>query len=386
MRVLLVCVIFVVFGLFFSAGKALAVENPFSSFNNKVGVHILFTSELSSAAKLVNSNGGDWGYVIIPIQVNDLSREKWQGFMDEARGLHVIPVLRLATEGESGGWRKPKERDIVVFANFLNSLDWPVKNRYVVVFNEVNRSDEWGGSLSADEYAKILSYTVDVFKSKSADFFMINAGLDNAAPSEAPRFENEYVFLREMNESVPGIFNRLDGFASHSYPNPAFSQSPTSTSRMGISSFVYERELVEELSGKRLPVFITETGWSGKALSDSRRAGYFKSAFEGAWSDLGVVAVMPFLLNDNGLFKEFSLMNGDGSPTLQYVALESLQKVKGMPVLVRRAPVLLPQQRGVLGIAVERGREVLGEKAEVSFLDSIRRVVLGVFEKYTTSH
>ena len=109
--------------------------------------------------------------------------------MDEAKKLHVIPILRLATEADTSNtkvWREPTEYDIVNFANFLNSLNWPVKNRYIVVFNEVNRGDEWGASLSADEYAHILVFAIDVFKSKSPNFFMINAGLDNAAPNAPP--------------------------------------------------------------------------------------------------------------------------------------------------------------------------------------------------------
>ncbi len=380
MKAKLICVIFfVVVSLFFvSADRVQAVENPFSSFNNKFGVHILFTTELEAAAKLVNSNGGDWGYVIIPIQVNDMSGVKWQKFMDDARRLHVIPILRLATEADptnSKVWRRPTEKDVIDFANFLNSLNWPVKNRYVVVFNEVNRGDEWGGSLSADEYAHMLSYAVDVFKSKSQDFFMINAGLDNAAPNAIPRFENEYDFLKEMEIAVPGIFNKLDGLASHSYPNPGFSQPPTSLSKMGISSFVYERDLVKTMSGKTLPVFILETGWSGNVLSDAVRADYFQNAFKNAWSDIGIVAVTPFLLRTNGAFLDFSLINDDGSPTLQYAMLKSLPKVRGMPVIVKKPPVLLYQQRGVLGLAIKQQSDKKLETKRFSLSDVLRKVM-----------
>ena len=388
MKAKLICVIFfVVAGLFFYTDRALAAENPFSSFNNKFGVHILFATELEAAAKLVNSNGGDWGYVIIPIQVGDMSKAKWQQFMDDAKGRHVIPVLRLATEGDptnSKVWRKPTEKDVADFANFLNSLDWPVKNRYVVVFNEVNRGDEWGGSLSADEYAHMLSYAIDVFKSKSQDFFMINAGLDNAAPNVVPKFENEYDFLKEMNNSVPGIFNKLDGFASHSYPNPGFSQLPTSLSRMGVSSFVYERDLVKVMSGKVLPVFILETGWSGKVLSDAVRADYFQSAFKNVWSDIGIVAVTPFLLRTNGAFSDFSLIDDDGSPTLQYAMLESFPKVRGMPALVQKSPTLLSQQRKVLGLATSKlnvdAAEVSGNQ-DFSVSDALRNVIFWIFSR-----
>src|SRR5258708_5905711 len=38
---------------------AYAIENPLTTPNNKFGIHILFPNELSDAAQLVNSSGGD---------------------------------------------------------------------------------------------------------------------------------------------------------------------------------------------------------------------------------------------------------------------------------------------------------------------------------------
>ncbi len=330
-----------------------AIENPFASFNNKFGIHILFPDELPAAADLGNSSGGDWGYVTIPIQAYDRDIIKWQQFMDNAKKLHIIPIIRLATEGDYFNtivWRKPNETDIIDFANFLNSLDWPVKNRYIIIFNEVNRADEWGGSVNPAQYAKLLGFAINIFKSKNQDFFIISAGLDNAAPNSPPNFENEYDYLREMNKAVPGIFNQIDGLSSHSYPNPGFSRPPTDSSRMGINSFNYERNLISSMNGRKLPVFITETGWSSEALSDLVRADYYQKAFNSVWSDNGVAAVTPFLLRANGSFKEFSFFTEDGSPTLQYIMIKSLAKVKGMPVLAKRPPVLLSQQKEVFGI------------------------------------
>ena len=48
-----------------------ALYDPRTVENNKAGVHILDPSEIDSAARLVNSNGGDWGYLTIPIQPTD---------------------------------------------------------------------------------------------------------------------------------------------------------------------------------------------------------------------------------------------------------------------------------------------------------------------------
>ncbi|MBU4017201.1 hypothetical protein KJ980_00525 [Patescibacteria group bacterium] len=345
------CLLSAVF-IFQPVKQSFAIQNPFASFNNKFGIHILFPEELSKAAELINSSGGDWGYVIIPIQAGDKDIVKWQQFMDSAKQNHIIPILRLATEGDyfnTKVWRKPKETDIVDFANFLNSLDWPVKNKYIVVFNEVNRGDEWGGSVNSVEYANLLAYAINVFKSKNQDFFMISSGLDNAAPQAPPQFKNEYIYLKEMNDAVPGIFNQIDGLSSHSYPNPAFSAPPSLSGKMGIDSFTYERALIRTMSAKNLPVFITETGWSTDAISPDTQAIYYQEAFRDAWSDTGIVAITPFLLKANGSFSEFSFLDEDGKPTAQYQMIKSLPKIHGLPVLNQKPPKLLRQQKNILG-------------------------------------
>ncbi len=315
---------------------AFAIEDPLAHPNNKFGIHILFDSELDEAKKLVNTNGGDWGYVIVPLQAGDKDLDKWQKFMDKAGEDHLIPIIRLATEGDyfnTSVWRKPQEEDVIDFANFLNSLTWPTQNRYVVVFNEINRGDEWGGTLDPAYYAQLLSYSVTVFKSINPDFFIISGGLDNAAPNQGTTFMNQYTFMREMDKAVPGIFNQVDGFSSHSYPNPGFSQPPTVKTDKSISSFMYERDLLTQLTSKKLPIFITETGWSSQKVSDDLRAKYYKEAFQTIWNDPQIVAVTPFILRASGPFDQFTFIKEGTTYTKQYTAIKDMAKVKGTPSL-----------------------------------------------------
>lgn len=316
---------------FISPHKTQAIVDPLFSDNNKFGVHILFPSELSDAAKLVNSSGGDWGYVTIPIQAGDKDLDKWQEFMDNARRLHIIPIIRLSTEGDyftTNVWRKPNLADALDFANFLNSLEWPIVNRYIVVFNETNRADEWGGEANASEYAHILSYTVETFKSKDDDFFIISAGLDNASEN------NEYTFMREMHMAVPKVFNQVDAIGSHSYPNPGFEQPPWVLTTKSISSFIYEKRLAELLANKKLPVYITETGWSSDKISKTKIGNYFTEAFDSVWSSDNAVAVTPFLFNAGaGPFAQFSLIDKNGEKNDIYNAIKDIPKVKGDPKL-----------------------------------------------------
>lgn len=316
--------------------KAFAVQNPLGVPNNKFGIHILFSDEITDAAKLVNTNGGLYGYVVIPIQSGDKDLLKWQKFMDRARSLQLIPVIRLATEGDyfnTRVWRKPVPADIVDFANFLNSLNWPTKNRYVVVYNEPNRGDEWGGKTDPTEYAQILSYAVTIFKSKSPDFFIISAGMDNAAANKGEISMNAYDFFKRMNDAVPGIFNQIDGFASHSYPNPAFSQPPSKQDKQSIASFKFEKDFLKSMSNKDLPAFITETGWSKENLSESKIAEYYKTAYTTVWNDDSLVSVAPFLLRaDTMPFLNFSFLDKE-NPNLLFKTIESMAKTKGAPLL-----------------------------------------------------
>ncbi len=332
MKRLLLFIFLLVF--FLKTNYAFAIEDPFAKPNNKVGVHILFTSEINTAASLVNSNGGDWGYVTIPIQAGDKDLEKWQKFMYDAKKLHVIPIIRLATEGDyfnTTVWRKPTKEDILDFANFLNSLEWPTKNRYIVIFNEVNRGDEWGGKLNPQEYADILTYSVSSFKSLNEDFFIISSGLDNAAPDDAENYMNEYDYMIAINNSTPDIFKVIDGLASHSYPNPGFRQMPYILTSQSIDSFNFEQNLAYRLGGKNLPVFITETGWSKETLSENQIASYFNYAFKYVWSDKKVVAVTPFILQAGSPFSQFSLINETGEGNAIFLAIANIPKSAGKP-------------------------------------------------------
>jgi hypothetical protein len=310
-----------------------ATYDPLSTPNNKFGIHILFPEEISDAVPLVNSSGGDWGYVTIPIQASDRNLDKWQAFMDNCARRHLIPLVRLAITGDyfvKGSWSEPSEYDVLDFANFLNSLSWPTKNRYVIVFNEPNRGDEWGGTPNPSTYAQILDYSAQVFKQTNPNFFVIVAGLDNAAANIPGVSIDEFSFMQQMNDAVPNIFAKIDGLASHSYPNPGFS-APPSDYEMGVDSFAYQNNLVEQLTGKRLPIFITETGWTSDKISDQTQSDYYSQAFINYWNDPEVVAVTPFILRaDSGPFVQFTFIRS-GSATSVYTSYKNIAKVKGQP-------------------------------------------------------
>lgn len=366
MRQLKIIFILTIFLFLLSVSKVFAVENPLTVANNKFGIHIISPTieEASSAAQLVNSTGGDWGYVTIVIQSNDRKKDKWQEFFNVLRRFHLVPIVRLAIYPVTSYWEKPKEEDSKVWADFLDSLVWPTKNRYVVVYNEPNHAQEWGNSADPKEYAQILSQTIDALKQKSEDFFVLNAGLDASAPNSPPEYFDEASFLAEMEKSFPGIFEKLDGWVSHSYPNPGFVGSPTAFGRGSVRTFLWELSTIK--TNKHLPVFITETGWKhaeginyDRYLPTSSTVGeYLKTAFSQPWSDPNIVAVSPFLLSyEEPLFTHFSfkkpanqgssqdniakVLGSESSPYYpQYDTVSNMGKVKGAPAQIFRAELL----------------------------------------------
>ncbi len=312
--------------------QAIAIVDSLAVPNNKLGVHLLDPNELALAAKLVNGSDGSWGYVTVPIQAGDRNRDKWTAFMKAALELKVIPIVRVATVAQGSNWAEPNNYDLVDFANFLSDLPWPTKNRYVIIFNEVNRADEYGGFVSPEHYADILINAISIFKARNDDFFILPAGLDDAANNKASSLRwRDY--LRRMQQAQPDIFNKIDGWTSHSYPNPDFVGSPWDTHDHSVVSFRHELKYISQFTSKKLPVFITETGWDMRSVSSDRVSAFYQYAFNSVWNDPQIVAVTPFLLRAGaGPFLKFSLLDRSDQQGVVYKTLQSLA-VKGQPVL-----------------------------------------------------
>jgi len=345
---------------FFFCWTAFSVQAlDISEHNNKFGISLLQPTEedIKKTAELVNSNGGDYGYVTLVIQENDRDRRKWQDLFEKLREHHLIPIIRLATspsdsEGKPGGenWRKPEEKDAEEWVRFLDSLNWITKNRYIVLFNEVNHGQEWGGETNPEEYAKVAYAFAKKFKEKNKDFFVMLAGLDLSAPSSYPNYEDAEKYLRSISDFQLPIFNYVDGLASHSYPNPGFVGSPWDRGKKSIRGYEWELNLLKDNGIKKeLPVFITETGWERTPL----RQGFvgqdiiaqnFKIAYEQVWvPDERVVAVTPFVFSyQSAPFLGFSWkVPGDGYYT-QFDTVKNLSKQKGEPEIKESGTIEMP--------------------------------------------
>lgn len=351
--------------------KAHAIYDPRSVEGNKAGVHILNISELSDAAKLVNSNGGDWGYVTIPIQPTDRHKEVWQEFMHKAKELHVIPIIRITTIPQGGTWQVGNDTDLVDFANFLNELDWPVENRYIILFNEVNRSTEWGGTVDPEKYALIVKNAYSIFKERSSDFFLLGPSLDLALPNSQTSLSAQN-YLSRMGAADPRIWSYFDGWSSHSYPNPGFTSSPKKTGLQSILGYKAEQSLLK-LAPK--PVFITETGWDQSKLDGSLIASNWSAAWQ-LWSkDENVVAVTPFVLRGGDQYRIFSLYKDDGEYSASGQSIYNLPKSVGSPK-INELPT--PKQTGSVAKTTNLTMPFFKSSLALTKLENIFRVVLGL--------
>ncbi len=334
-----------------------ATYDPTSLPNNKYGIHLISVSaeEITSASNLVNSNGGDWGYVTFLIESQKRDHERWQKVFDSLREQHLIPLVRLATEPSGNNWKRPYEGEEEAWADFLDALNWPTKNRYVIIYNEPNQGHEWDGQVDPKDYAQTLDKTITALKMKSSDFFVLNGGFDASAPNKPPSFEEELNFIKNMNDAIPGIFNRLDGWVSHSYPNPEFSAPPDKTGKGSIRTWVWELAQLKDLGvTKDLPIFIAETGWKhaeGKVYdlrfpSAEQVGNYFDQAFKDAWSSSRIITVTPFILDyqedpfDHFSFRKYTghiqdtKLLGAEYPDYypQYQKIINLPKISGAPI------------------------------------------------------
>lgn len=325
----------------FLSGTCTAVALEIAQPNNKFGIHIAQPADddINKAAELVNSNGGKWGYITLVIHEDDKDKNKWQSVFDKLREKQLIPIVRLATKGDGPNWRRPKPEEALEWAQFLNSLNWVTKNRYVILFNEPNHATEWGGSVDAKSFAEVNREFSKKLKEANKDFFVMMGGLDGVAPSQPPRYQDSGVFLRQVMEVISAQeFNELfDGLSSHSYPNPGFSGSPSGSGKSSVRGYEYELDLLKGYGVKDLPVFITETGWNASAVGREQTAQHFKTAYEQVWlPDDRVKAVTPFVLNyQSEPFLKFSWLKKDtNEPYPEYETVKNLSKTAGKPIFV----------------------------------------------------
>lgn len=341
-KIILLLLLFIIL----STSPISATSDPRDKPNNKFGIGILSPeSDIKDASALVNTNG-DWGWVVLVISKKDKDLGRWQSILNNLNKEHLIPIIRIATSVDTNGyWQKPAQNDAQEWADFLSQLYFPTKNRYVQIYNEVNAAKEWGGNANAGEYANELAKTADALKKKDDNFFILESPLDLSLGTTNGSLDAG-VFFKDMNNAVPGIFLKIDGWASHSYPNPNFSASPLKSGRTGIDGYNWELAQVSNyLQNKQLPIFITETGWQRTVdgdLDEKKISDYYKIAYEQVWNNKNIVAVCPFILSyPDDQFYQFSFKSNAATSEKgffdYYFKILNFSKIKGNPERINLA-------------------------------------------------
>ncbi len=366
-----------------------------ASDRNIFGLHLADVSDISQASKVINSEQGDWGYATIVIRLNQLDKGLWQEFFDKCRQNHIIPIIRLSTTMIDNYWKKPDFSDIDNLANFLNTLNWPVKNRYIILFNEVNHGSEWGGETDTKNYTDTAIYTVNKFKNLSSDYFILGGAFDLSAPEKPPQFKGAANFLREIYLYKPEYFSLIDGWASHSYPNHGFIGLPTDKGQHSILGYQWELNQMKSLGvNKEYPIFITETGWphrEGQTKANNyytldTSAKFLISAFD-IWNrDSRVVAVTPFIYNfPYPPFDHFSWVDTKMNLYPSYQRIVALQKKRNTPeqitsykIRYNNLPFILFTGKEYLGQVVleNTGQSIWSEKPFCLEPQSTENVIL----------
>ncbi len=335
--------------------------------DNRFGIGLVSpgnTTQLDLTADLTGP-GGHIKMIFVGLRpAMDGPTAEWVDVVRQAYARDLVPVVRF---GPDWGDRRVRNQSddgsdglaytalAASYANVVRGLPlregWPF---YVEVHNEPNLCYEWQcdrGRFESDritseriaqEYASMLRDVADALAALGDPRVrVVNAGLApggvrwcecNGTSDGAYEGGNtSREFLAQMAAAVPGVFDRIDAFASHSYPAEGEGWGffvPYESAGPGLRYF--ETEL-GTIGREELPVLMTETGWptthGGTTYATrEQQATWMRQAYEGVWlTHPRIRAVMPFILQDAGSWDAFAWVAGDGTPYPVYGEIRALR-------------------------------------------------------------
>jgi hypothetical protein len=335
------------------ASLAIFALNPPASPVSKMGVHLLLDDgrnvwDLPQWRSHIEHASQVGDYVTEVIRLDDLDPSRWQTFLDLCAEYELTPIIRLATtfDRENNWWTAP-ERDTdgsyttvaTAYADFIRALQWS-SELYVIVGNEPNHGEEWGGVPDPAAYVRFLVDTGNAIKAARPNTRILNGALDYYAPNtNGQPFENGMVyldgesFLDGMYSADPNFPRVVDVWSSHAYSmtppweqtyavdylngaaNPNALPPVQNLYNRGVNSYGWELYKLARLGvTKPFTVMITETGWRHDQHTAEEVALYTELAYRGnkgrypdlpetGWTpwfdDPRVLAVTPFALDGN---------------------------------------------------------------------------------------
>jgi hypothetical protein len=335
---------------------------------NRVGVHMLLSegwapwrlASWGDHVDLAAQAVGPGGYVLQVLSDGNRDLARWQAFMAGARRNGLRPVVRLATryDKKQHFWRAPLpdrtrfsyHRVAADYAQFLEQLQWPPGERVVIVGNEPNRGDEWGGRVDPAAYARFLRDVAAALR--PLGYTVLNGALDqycpntNGAKIDGVRYMDAESFLDGMVAAEPSFHEWIDGWASHAYPQGPFSappgeqsfkvdylngaenprrlEPPAGTYNRGINGYLFDLAKLRSYGARDLPVWVTETGWRhlesngtspdahGAVLEQDEAAARMRDALVGPADGSAAVGYTPWL--DDPRVRAVVFFGFDGDP------------------------------------------------------------------------
>lgn len=273
----------------------------------------------------------------------------WKNSIADAYARDLIPVIRMAPPwgdrnvrnmGESPtSYKALAQAYKAVIADLPKRADWPL---YVQVHNEPNLCYEWvcsSGSLTAQqtaaEYAALLRDAADALHSlgdtriKVLNGALAPGGVNSCdcATQNGPPGTLAATFLGYMKNAVPGVFDKIDAFASHSYPSKGEGWGffcPASEANPGLKYF--EKELAA-IGKPNMKVLVTETGWTiqheSYNWSRDQVADFTVDALKSVWlTHPSILGITPFILRDSS-WDKFGWVQTNGTPYPVYTKVRA---------------------------------------------------------------
>jgi hypothetical protein len=290
-------------------------------------------------------------------------QQAWVDAVNHAYASNLVPVIRVGPPWGDRNLRKQSDdagnMDYTSLAQaYKRVVDGLPRDDdtliWIEVHNEPNLCYEWvcdagqgdmeGGSkisyqTIAAEYAAFLRDVTEALHSLNDEHIrVINGGLApggvrwcNCGSEGGEPGITAKEFLQAMEAGAPGVFDELDGWASHSYPasNEGYGFF-VPFDQAGVGLTYYEVEL-STIGRPNLPVLITETGWRTDEASRPQIADWTVRAFTDVWlPDSRVQAVMPFLLRGGSGWTNFEWVSGNTRhPVFNSVRSERCNRIPG---------------------------------------------------------
>ena len=327
----------------------------------------LVTNGDSTQNNYVYQYAGDNGWILLIFAGIDTSTTApQQGWIDSLNYLYsntnLNIVIRLNPPWGQSFYRSESDNanmtDYTTLAHAYKAVVSQLpfkdnKNLYFQIDNEPDLCPEWFCKTSgpvydyneaSKEYAYFFSYVADALHSIGDSRIKISTagfapggniqcgccGQSNCANDKGGITGLQYI--QGMMNAIPNIFDKIDWFASHSYPSSGIGygfNAPYNNAIIGLTYYKQELQLI----GRDVQVIITETGWatnppdpSEPTCTQQDKATWNINAYNGLYlNDSLIMGVTPFMLMDEYWGNEIGFDYVDTNGNLMDVYMQGKQ-------------------------------------------------------------